>query len=136
MTELIRQRTTYDCAVCTIAMATGFSYEVVHYAGVLSGGFDPDKGCRSEQAVLEKLGVSPDTFKCYYREWCISPEFYREMTWGRRAIMAVPSLNKEGGFHSVYWTGRELLDPCTQKTYTEWGQLLPAELVLFVETAA
>jgi hypothetical protein len=64
----------------------------------------------------------------------LAPEYFLHFSWGRRAILAVPSLNIEGSFHSVYWTGTELLDPCTLKTYGRWDGLRPDEIIQFAET--
>jgi hypothetical protein len=66
----------------------------------------------------------------------LAPEFFRHFSWGRRAILAVPSLNLEDSFHSVYWTGRKLLDPSTRKTYERWSELRPDEIILVAEAGA
>lgn len=41
---LIQQRTRHDCAICTIAMALGRSYDDVMAAALAAGVFDPEKG--------------------------------------------------------------------------------------------
>lgn len=138
MTELVVQRTAYDCGICSIAMALGRSYEEV----VAAAGDDfSEKGLRSEVQALKGLGLNynwrngePDgDFVSLHRGWAISPEFFRSLAWGRRALMSVPSLNKEGSWHMIYWTGDHVLDPSPNKTYAEWGQLLPNEMTLFRE---
>ncbi len=141
MIALIRQRTRHDCAICTIAMALDRAYDEVHAAGVESKGFDPEVGTRSEQGILKHLGLSStyengravgdfiDTRKGYET----STEAFRDRAWGRRAILTVPSLNIVGGWHSVYWTGSQLLDPCLLKTYESFDQLHPTEMILFRE---
>lgn len=63
----------------------------------------------------------------------LSTGFFRHLTWGRRAILAVPSLNNEGGFHSVYWNGSQVFDPSRYRTYASWEQLMPDEIILFAE---
>src|SRR4029077_15672150 len=116
--ELIPQRTAYDCGICTIAMATGRSYEEVMAAALAAKAFD-EIGLRSEQWVLERLGLDYSfengepvgDFVCRHRG-VLAPEFFRSFAGRRRAIMAVPSLNIEKGFHSVFWDGRRLFDPC------------------------
>ena len=136
MTELIRQRTTHDCAICTIAMALGKVYEDVMAVGLEGKWFDPEGGTRSEYAIIESFGLKQmRDFRVMHRPDCISPTFFLHFAWQRRAILAVPSLNKEGGFHSVYWTGLHLLDPCSQQTYADdWSVLRPDEIILFSES--
>lgn len=131
MTELVRQRTRHDCAICTIAMATGKAYDDVMAAALKVDAFDAEKGMHAEYRVLEQFGLKQMAeFRILHRG-VLAPEFFLHFSWARRAILAVPSLNKEGGFHSVYWDGRALFDPCTLKTYSEWKQLRPDEIILF-----
>jgi hypothetical protein len=136
----IVQRTDHDCAICTIAMALGKSYDEVMTAGIETKGFDPERGCFAEYKIIEAFGLKQmKDFRCLHRGGkfgILSAEFFRGIAWGRRAIMAVPSLNIEGGFHSVYWNGVELLDPADpfrKKIYTRWDELLPEEVILFAE---
>jgi hypothetical protein len=134
---LIRQRTRTDCAICAIAMALGLAYEeVMERALSLKDAYDPEQGMRAEYSVIESFGLQQmRDFRVMYRG-VLSTEFFRHFSWGRRAILAVPSLNTEGKFHSVYWNGEQVLDPCDLKTYTEWKQLHPDELILFAERRA
>lgn len=132
---LIPQRTRHDCAICTVAMALGKTYEEVMDVGLRGKWFDPEQGCRSEYAIIEAFGLKQmQDFRVMHRPECISPEFFLHFSWQRRAILAVPSLNKEGGWHSVYWTGSHLFDPCSQRTYADdWKALRPNEVILFNE---
>lgn len=140
MTEIVPQRTPHDCSICSMAMLTGRTYEDV--LETVGDTFDPKGGMRLEQKALQRLGFkythengeAVGDIVCTHRGFYISPEFYRSMAWGRRALMTVPSLNRPGGFHMIYWDGRRVFDPSMMKTYTEWKQLLPDELVLFRET--
>lgn len=134
--NLIPQRTPNDCAVCTVAMALGRSYEEVMATAVKEEAFEPDRGMRREYSVIEAFGLKQMIdFRIMHRG-VLAPEFFLHFSWGRRAILAVPSLNIEGGFHSVYWTGTELLDPCTLKTYIRWDELRPDEIIQFAELGA
>ena len=138
---LIEQRTHHDCTICCIAMATGRSYEDVMASALAAEAFDPAKGCSSEYKILKALGLSSrhvdgeaaGDFVCLHRGFEISPEYFRAMAWGRRALLAVPSLNKEGGWHTVYWDGAKLWDPSTRQRYERFGDLRPEEIVLFRE---
>lgn len=131
MVELIRQRTPHDCAICTIAMALGRPYEEVMDTALKAKVFDPEKGCYSEYSIIERFGFEQmRDFRIMHRG-VLAPDYFLHFSWARRSIMAVPSLNIEGGFHSVLWTGSELRDPCTRKTYSEWKQLRPEEIILF-----
>lgn len=129
--ELIKQRIPTDCAICTIAMATGRPYEEVMSTALKSDAWHPDKGMRAEYKVLEELGFKQmENFRVMHRG-PLAPEYFLHFSWARPSILAVPSLNLEGMFHSVYWTGCELLDPCTSKTYSNWKELRPTEIILF-----
>ncbi len=141
MGALIKQRNASDCAICCIAMATGKAYEEVLEAA--GEDFDPERGLRSEHAVLTRLGLSygfekgepVGDFVSYHRG-LLSAEFFRNFAWGRGALVTVPSLNIQGGWHMVFWDGHHVLDPSEGKTYSEFGQLMPDELVLFRERPA
>jgi hypothetical protein len=110
--KLVRQRMKSDCAICTIAMALGRSYEDVLVAALNARAFKPEEGTRSEYSIIEQFGLEQmKDFRILHRGQ-LAPEFFLHFSWGRRAILAVPSLNIEGGFHSVYWNGSQLFDPC------------------------
>jgi hypothetical protein len=133
VTELIRQREKSDCAICTIAMALGLAYEDVLEAALLAKAYEPGVGCRSEYTIIERFGFRQMIdFRIHHRT-LLDAKYFLHFSWGRRAILAVPSLNIEGGFHSVYWTGTELRDPCTLKTYSSWEDLRPDEIIIFAE---
>lgn len=137
---LVQQREKSDCAICTIAMALSKSYEAVMAAAIEAKAYEAGIGTRAEYAIIERFGfVQMRDFRALHRGGkggILSAEFFRHFSWGRRAILAVPSLNIEGSFHSVYWTGSELFDPCTLKTYARWADLQPDEMILFAETGA
>lgn len=130
---LIQQRTRHDCAICTIAMALDRPYDEVMAAALKVKAFDPVKGMRAEYRVLEEFGLEQMVdFRLMHRG-VLAPEFFLHFAWARRAILVVPSLNTPDAFHSVYWDGGSLLDPCDLKTYGEWKQLRPDEIILFSE---
>jgi hypothetical protein len=137
--KLIQQREKSDCAICTIAMAIGRSYDEVMAAATSDTkwpAYKPDVGTRAEYAVLEALGLKQmEDFRVLHRG-PLAPEYFLHFSWGRRSILAVPSLNIEDSFHSVYWSGTALFDPCGLKTYSDWKQLRPDEIILFAETGA
>jgi hypothetical protein len=136
MTELIQQRMRTDCAICTIAMAIDKPYEAVMDVAVAAEAWEADKGMRAEYSVLEKFGLAQMVdFRVLHR-YQLAPEYFLHFSWGRRAILAVPSLNIAGGFHSVFWSGTTLFDPCTAKTYSKWDELRPDEMILIAETGA
>jgi len=132
--DVIRQRMKSDCAICTIAMALGRGYDEVMAAALETKSFDPAKGMWSEYRVIEAFGLKQmQDFRVLHRG-PLAPEYFLHFSWGRRAILAVPSLNIEDSFHSVYWSGTELFDPCTLKTYCDWKELRPDEIILLSET--
>lgn len=145
MSAAIRQRTSDDCLICCIAMATGRTYEeVMAAAGDL---YEPGKGTKATDALLQRLGLrhrqlnsqTDGDFSTRYRRASETPDAFRMQTWGRRAILCVPSLNdadadREDG-HAVYWDGAQLHDPSTRLRYENWGDLKPGEITVFRETA-
>lgn len=139
MSELIPQREKSDCAICTIAMALGRSYDEVMAVATADEkwpAYTPGVGTRSEYSIIEALGLKQMVdFRVLHRGQ-LAPEYFLHFSWGRRAILAVPSLNIEGSFHSVYWSGKALFDPCQLKTYSDWTQLRPDEIILIAETGA
>jgi hypothetical protein len=142
MTMLVQQRTPHDCAICCMAMLTGRAYEDV--LATVGDAFDPEKGMGHEGQALERLGfdhtfangVPVGDFTCCHRGYAVSPEFFRDFAWGRRALMNVPSLNRPGGWHMIYWDGAKVWDPSILKTYDQWAQLRPEEMVIFREVIA
>lgn len=120
-------------------MATGRTYEDVITA---AGDNYSDKGVRREGEIIKALGFEQKyngtreptgDFLGLHRPWGIGPEFYRRMIWGRRALVSVPSLNNEGGYHMIFWDGSNVLDPSLKKTYRTIEELNPTEIVLFRE---
>jgi hypothetical protein len=136
---LIPQRTHHDCAICCMAMVTGRSYEDV--LATVGDTFDPERGMRRDQEAMKRLGfsytfdngepVGDITF--FRRGYEISPEYFLRHAWGRRALLTVPSLNKEGGWHMVYWDGLTLFDPSSRTRYERFVDLKPTEMILFLE---
>jgi hypothetical protein len=134
LTGLIVQRTAFDCGICCLAMLFGVTYEAaLHAAG---DSFVDGKGLYSERDALKQLGYAENDFIITRRDWCIAPEAYRRLSWRRRALITVPSLNREGVWHMVYYDGNRLFDPHREKRYESWEQLMPEEITLFAESAA
>lgn len=142
MTVLVPQRTTSDCSICCFAMALGRTYEEVLAA--VGAHYDPTKGLANEYEALKDLGLkckfengelTDDSEFCVKRrDWCIHPQLLRSWVWGRRAIITVPSLNNEDGFHVVYYDGKNLFDPSTKNRYVNFTDLFPDEVIVFRET--
>jgi hypothetical protein len=143
MTILIEQRLATDCMIACIAMALTLPYEEVYEAAIKSEAYDPDsgEGIRSEDKILTELGLfkSPNykedasDFREQHKDWAIAPEFFRHKFWGRPAIFSVPSLNKVGGSHAVYYDGYKLYDPNppTRNRYEKYDDLLPTNALVF-----
>lgn len=141
--ELIYQRTPHQCTIATVSMATGRDYDEVLRIGLEDGCYVEGEGCRATSLLLEALGYNNEfqfgecvgDFISLRRDFAHSAESFRLIAWGRRAILSVPSLNKAGGSHSVFWSGRELFDPNPpdRKRYAAWDELLPTNAVLFRE---
>jgi hypothetical protein len=144
---IVVQRNGTDCGVCCLAMATGLPYEEVLskltpeiYNPNLALG-EPGSGMGDVDDALECLGLSSEykdgyqsgDFARWNRGFYISPEYFRLMVWGRRALMSVPSLNHEGRWHMVYTDGKRVLDPSPKKRYTRFDQLKPEWITVFQE---
>lgn len=119
-------------------MALGVSYEsVIDAAGDL---YTENRGVKWEGKILERLGLSHEylngcpvgDFVCMSRG-ILSPQFFRSFSYGRRALMSVPSLNIPDAMHMVYWNGREIMDPSQGERYGFFHDLKPEDIVLFRE---
>lgn len=142
--SLIHQRTSTDCGIASIAMATGQPYErVLEAAGPH---YDPTEGLSRLSPVLRNLGFKDGfddgepsgEFVELYLPWGLSTGLFRRMIFGRRAIVSVPSKVNQGGWHLVFWNGRAVLDPNPDHLprYTKLNELEPQEIVLFREVPA
>lgn len=129
---LIQQRTTDDCVICTVAMALSASYEDVMAMALDNALYTAGVGCKRDYYLIERFGHRQmETFRVLDRG-VLAPEFFLHLSWRRRAILAVPSLNFPG-LHSVYFDGRAVQDPSTLRTYTNWKDLRPEEMILFAD---
>ncbi len=143
MVETVIQRSPSQCTIATIVMATGCEYEHVLQVALDTEAFQEGVGCRDEARILNALGFSDEwkdgqnigSFSRRHRDWCLSPEHFRSIAWGRRAIFTVPSLNNPDGHHSVYWDGANVHDPNPpeKKRYESFDQLMPSQVTLFRE---
>lgn len=135
------ERQRKDCFLCCAAMASGRSYDDAW--ALLDDGLraclSPDaKGPKGTEcdAVLERIGFS----KGDYRLLFMLPEyattgFLRNMLWGRRALIQVPSKNYRGEHHIVYWDGTELHDPSNMHAW-KWEEVEPVYIWIFDERRA
>lgn len=119
MTTLIQQKTLNDCALASIAMAAGkekwedlwneADLEAVKGKGVGHG--------EDLNAYMLRAGFVRDKhFKAAYIHGD-SHDYIAKLLWGRRALLSVHSLNRDGDGHMVYWDGEKLWDPSYERTY-------------------
>lgn len=119
MTTLIQQKTLNDCALASIAMAAGTDkwedlwteadLEAIKGKGV-GHGEDLD-------AYMLRAGfIRRKHYKTVYLHGDVNDAVY-DLLWGRRALLSVRSLNRDGGGHMVYWDGERLWDPSYERTY-------------------
>lgn len=127
MTELITQRTDYDCTVCCLAMMLGLSYETVgaaipgYHAEIERTGTSKGINDDQVQSFLKRCGVRSRVLRAMVlggRSRQINSDRFKPMLWGRQAIIDLPSLNLPGGFHSAYFDGRDLHDPSPGDRYS------------------
>lgn len=122
-------------------MALNEDYQKVYDLGISTGSYEVDRGTHSVHEIIKELGLeykyengeSVGDFITTHKSYPIEPAFYRNMAWGRRAILSVPSLNIENGVHAVYYDGHEIFDPSPKLTYTKFSDLKPSHIVLFRE---
>lgn len=123
-------------------MFTGLSYDEVRPVAIASDGFRPNRGTKCVGSILRELGycwdnlvttdTKPDTrpFRTLsFPEYYVSPEFSRDLLWGRPCMMSVPSLNTPGGWHLLYYDGERVYDPQNgrrnKRYYNDFKALLP-----------
>ena len=122
---LVQQRSTYDCVLACLCMATGQLYEKLWdeaFCKAVEDAKGTGAGNLHEQAFA-KAGLLRDVdFTTIYCE-SIPPPTVRKLLWGRRALLQVPSLNFDGSMHYVYWDGEQLYDPSRARTYRFFNTL-------------
>ncbi len=117
-------------------MLTGRPYEEV--LDVIGNAYSAEDGMVNTPIALERLGYvredanpSRNGFRVFDVEGGIT--LGQHILFGRRAILSVPSMKTKGGWHLVYWTGQQLLDPGNNPERNVY-ELIPRTLLLFRET--
>jgi hypothetical protein len=116
MPDLINQKTNDQCVIASVAMATGLDYDYVLNVASISGAYTSSSGTHAS-SILNHLDVCYKNV--YDHNHRISNSFWREMLFGRRAILSVKSVNNEGGTHSIFWDGFKILDPQNGNTFDD-----------------
>ena len=86
------------------------------------------KGTYSEdvEEAMAALGKQKNVdYWCFY----MNPEQVHAVRFfikGRRAILQVPSLNREGAQHAIYWDGFRIHDPSNLQVYKWIDQCYPS----------
>ena len=158
MTTMVKQRfdgdvQRKDCFLCCAVMAAGADYDAiwsllddqVRTAISTTGAFGNHCNHILELLKFERMQVgartgNPTDEPGDYYVLFILPEyattgFLRNMLWGRRALIQVPSKNYKGEQHIIYWDGAALFDPSNLRTY-QWHEVEPIYLWLFNERNA
>lgn len=145
MTEIVKQTDDYSCGWAALAMALGLASQAEAEKVVGRGALATQRTSQGEVVglcdfeilrVLAEQGVPAFLYLLGRSRPDVGqevPEHLRiivkhEATWseieleyqlsmGRRAILAVQSLNDHGGGHWIYWDGAQVLDPSNRKTY-------------------
>lgn len=148
---LIKQRGPSDCGIASLAMFTGLPYEVCYQAGIDTGQFHPKKGTSHACYILRHLGFKQDAlrgsaendactgraFRNFWHSWELNPDYVRMLMWGRPTLFSVPSLNREGGHHMVYYDGTHVFDPQHGRRGKKWhdledfDKLSPGEIIVW-----
>lgn len=146
---MIKQRNDFDCGVAAFANLLTIGYEDAKKA---LHGRNPAVNLHEGQAIGIHLGeFSRALFEMHklhvvvpfvrsrangIKHWHDRTSVYtlRELDQqlkGRRAILAVDSLNSRDALHWITWRNGEVLDPSTKKTY-ETGDLLPVHSAIIM----
>jgi prepilin-type processing-associated H-X9-DG protein len=132
--KVYKQRRTYDCHLCCIAMAAQKAPGKIFPLSIRDR-IEVDKGSnRSDKTELKKLFAMAGFVEGvdYWTAYIGSQPSKRNvlsLLQGRRAIIQVASLNHENASHVVYWDGHTLHDPSTKQVYRWLDQLVSAEHV-------
>lgn len=98
--DFVQQRMPADCAVATLAMFLGLTYE------------DIAKHCAGYELAIQGLSWSREEYIFGLFETPVAVYDRSLIDWSQPAILSVPSLNEpDGGTHSVYWDGTRAWDP-------------------------
>lgn len=148
----IHQRTSHDCGVAAIAMFCDLTYEEALELCLRPDGegeyahpiYREGWGMNRENIAFQYLGLwsydnqNDNKVRCFRKMPYIEASYFRQIIWGRRAMVMVPSLNIEGGFHFVCYDGEKVLDPndpaTGKKVYTKLEELAPIEVWVHRET--
>lgn len=136
MTVLIKQRGPSDCVLAAIAMAAGKAYDELwtqdDYDRVTA-----DKGVSDEEPWMLRAGFKKGEHYRRVHLWGREMDVVKTLLEGRRAMLSVHSLNNDGGYHMVYWDGKQILDPSTQRTYLHlWSVVLISVIIFYEEPRA
>lgn len=123
--SIIKQRTTFDCAVCCLAMVTDTSYEnVLEYLPREALIYlAQQKGIYARNEIEYLIRVN------YKFETLYTPEGYKPKH-KRKAVLLVPSLNNPNKKHSIAYDGEKVLDPSTRICYSTEAGLAACEWVV------
>jgi hypothetical protein len=148
----IYQRTTHDCGVAAIAMFCDMTYDEALELCLRPDSDNEDAqpiyregwGMNRECIAFRYLGLwdygnqHNNKIRSFNKPPAIDATYFRNIAWGRRALIMVPSLNIEGGFHFICYDGEKVLDPndpaSGKKIYTKFEELAPVEIWVWNET--
>jgi ABC-type bacteriocin/lantibiotic exporter with double-glycine peptidase domain len=126
---VIKQTGDYDCCLACIAMLVGKEIKNI-FPDDFREHVEEKKGTHGDDIDLAFNHVGMWKDKDY---WTIpvfqgDERIFLSMLKGRKAMIQVPSLNKEKSGHMVFWDGGELKDPSNLNVYN-WLYLLKAEYI-------
>jgi hypothetical protein len=134
MKLVFKQRGTYDCALCSVAMALETPPEIL---------FTPERFALAEEKkstapsdLLNELGYEANKdYWLVYVGSCDAKGNMMQLLNGRKVILQVQSLNHRKAQHIVYWDGEELHDPSNKQIYHWIEQCAPSvqHVVIFRE---
>ncbi len=103
MTEIVKQRHSFDCAVACIAMLAQVSYEAV--------------AARHKKTLEALQGLHFMEIFESLKHFCLQPCVLHTFPYPNPCILIVPSLNGEGRKHAIFWDGNAVVDPAIGKIY-------------------
>ena len=130
--SLVRQQGQYDCALACLSMMAGRPYDRLFNMDFRNK-IEIATTCTDDD-LLEAFKLAGfvkdvDTKTVYLGN--TGTNVVRQLLWGRKAIIQLPSLNYDQSEHFIAWDGRAIFDPSNKQEYKFWQCVKPTLVILF-----
>lgn len=130
---IVKQKSDYDCVLAVLSMASGRKYEDI-FSEEFRQRIEDATTCTGDDLIeaYRLAGFEKDkNMRSIYIGHNINPNVLRQLIWGRRAMIQVPSLNHEGSEHFIYWDGYNIFDPSNKQVYKYLQHVFPTYVMIF-----